>query len=288
MLVQLGLRESQPLNKAVATVSRLLEPPDRECVCGDLKELQLSAPAAVANILGLVLRRQLAEWRSPRTIVAMFGVAGLAGSHLSGAIAQVQTGLFLQIRTYLTYGVAYEPGGVSLAEQTAFTATSTIAILLWSWACGFVLATLSRRVLWFTSFVFYSVVRVSWVIRMGLAGNIILKHGLWTTILFQLLPLDPFVIPFLLALALGVRSAKKGTLKQGRSLLLTVAGLTFVSVLAWMNTWFAAGLAHWSAKPYVPTPFIYRVLPLLATAWPLFLIPLLNGKWEKAALTERL
>ena len=269
------------MNKIIANVARLLEPAERECVCGDLEELKLSAPAALANILGLVIRRQF-EWRFWGFWVALFGVAGLAGSYLSRAVAQVQTDFFLQIRTYLTYGVAYEPGGVSLTQQIAYTSASTVAILLSSWASGLVLAALSGRALCFTSLLFYSVVQVSWVIRMLLAGNMILKHKLWITVLFRLLPLDPLSILFLLALMLGVHSARRGKSRQDKRLLLTVIGLTLVLLLAWMNAWFAAGFAHWSEQAYVPTPFLYRVLPFLASAWPLFLIPLLNRKpWHQ-------
>jgi hypothetical protein len=264
------------VNRIVAALSSLLEPPERECVCGDLEELRLTAPAASANIIGLVVRRQLAQWSHWGPWVALFGVAGLAGFHLSESVSQLQTGLFLQIKTYLTYGVAYQPGGVSVAQQIAYTATSIIAVLLWFWVCGFVLASLSGRALWMTSFLFYFIVRDSWVFRMATAGDIILKHSLWGTMLFRLSPLDPVALVFLLALVLGIRSARKGTLKRNPRLLLLVAGVTLVSLLAWMESWFAAGFAHWSGQAYVPTPFLYRVLPLLAGAWPVFSIPLLN------------
>jgi len=33
------------VNRIVAAFSQLLEPADRECVCGDLEELRLSTPA---------------------------------------------------------------------------------------------------------------------------------------------------------------------------------------------------------------------------------------------------
>ncbi len=275
------------MNRIVAAVSRLLEPAERECVCGDLEELRLSAPAAVANIVGLAIRRQLFQWSCWGPWLALFGIAGLAGFYLSGSVAQAQTGIVVQIRTYFTYGVAYQPGGVSVAQDIAYTATLTIAIVLWSWACGVVLASLSGRALWMTSFLFYVVVRDSWAVRMVFAGNIILKHGLLGRMLFRLLPLDPFAIVFLLALSLGVRSAWKGTLKRDKRLVLTAAGVALVVLIAWMKAWFAAGFAHWSGKAYVPTPFFYRVLPSLAAAWPLFSIPLLNGNRRKAGPRHR-
>jgi hypothetical protein len=283
----LGAEGSQSVNRIVAALSKLLEPAERECVCGDLEELQLSAPAAAANILGLVIRRQLAEWSYWGPWVALFGVAGLAGYYLAAPLAAAQTAFYLQIKTYLTYGVPYEPGGVNAAQQIAYTATLTSAMLLWSWACGFVLASLSRRALWMTSFLFYFIVRVGWVVCMVLTGNIILKHGLSIMMLFRLLPLDPVGIVFLLALVVGARSARKAALQQNTRLLLAALGLMFVMLLAWMETWFAVGFAHWSGQPYVSTPFFYRVLPLLAGAWPPFSIPLLNGRREKAGPHRR-
>jgi hypothetical protein len=263
------------VNRIVTALSKLLEPPERECVCGDLEELRLSAPAAVANILGLVIRRQLAQWSYWGPLIALFGVAGLAGSYLSVSVGHVQAGIYMQVRTYLTYGVAYEPGGVGVAQEIAYTATLTVAMLLWSWACGFVLASLSGRALWITSLLFYSVVRDSWAIRMAFSGNIILKHGLWATMLSRLLPLEPVMIVFLFALALGVRSARKGKLKRNTPLLLAAVGFSLVILLAWMENWFPTGFAHWSGQPFIPTPFSYRMLPLLAGAWPVFSIPFL-------------
>jgi hypothetical protein len=269
------------VNRIVAAFSQLLEPADRECVCGDLEELRLSTPAAAANILGLVVRRQLAEWSHWGPWVALLGVAGLTGPFLSGLLARVEAGILLQIRTYLHYGVAYEAGGVSVAQEIIYAATAAFALLLWSWACGFVLASLSRHAFWITAFLFYCVVLDSWSIRMAMAGNIVLKHGLWPAMLFRLLPLDPFVIAFLFALVLGVRTVRKGALPRSTRLYFTAAGLALVLLLVWMESWFVAGFAHWSGQPYLPTPFLYRVLPWLAGAWPVLLIPLLHGERQK-------
>lgn len=266
------------MNRIVTALSLLLEPADRECVCGDLEELQLSAPAATANILGLVIRRQLAEWSHWGPWAALLGVAGLTGFFLSGLLAHVETGIFLQLRTYLRYGVAYEPGGVSVAQQITYAATAALAMLLWSWGCGFVLASLSGRAFWITFFLFYWVVRDIWVFRLVLAGNIVLTHGIGVTMQFRLLPVDPILIAFLLALASGVRSAKKGMLPLKARLCLTAVGFALLPLLVWMESWFAAGFAHWSGEPYLPTPFLYRVLPWMASAWPVFSIPLLPDR----------
>ncbi len=266
------------MNGIVATFARLLEPGERECVCGDVEELRVKAPAAAAHVIGLVIRRQSTEWLHWGRWVALLGISGLAGYYLSLSIAQVQTAFFLQIRTYLHYGVAYEPGGVSLAQIIGYVATLLIAALLWSWGCGFVLASLSGRALWITSFLFYSVVRDSWFARMAFEGNVILKHGFGVRMLLGLLPLDPVTIVFLLALGFGVRSARKGSLKRSGGLLLAGVGIAPVILLAAMENWFVAGYAHWSGQPYVPTPFVSRALPLLAAAWPVLAIPLFEKR----------
>lgn len=267
------------MNLIVAALSKLLDPADRECACGDLEELRLSAPSAAANILGIVTRRQLAEWSHWGPWVALLGVAGLTGSFLSSSLGRVETPIFIQIRTYFHYGVAYEPGGVSVAQQIAYAATAAVALLLWSWACGFVLASLSGRTFWLTSFLFYCIVLDSSAIRMVMARNVVLKYPLWLTMLFRLLlPIDPLVIAFFFALALGARAARKGSLQRNTSMRLTAVGLALILLLAWMESWFAAGFAHWSGQPYLPTPFVSRALPWLAAAWPVFSIPFLRDR----------
>lgn len=272
------------MNRIVAALSRLLERSDRECISGDVEELRLIAPAAATNILSLVVRRQLSEWSHWGAWAALLAVAGFTGYALSGALAQVEAGTFLQVRTYLRYGVAYEPGGVSAIQEITCTATAFLALLLWSWACGFVLASIARRTFWITAFLFYCNVRDTYVIRLAMDGNLLLKHGLWPAMLFRLLPSGPIIITFSLALALGLRAARKGTLQRNTSLCLTAAGLALVLLLVWMESWFAMGFAHWSGQPYLSKPFLYRMLPWLAGAWPVFLIPLLRGRRHEIPL----
>ncbi len=189
--------------------------------------------------------------------------------------------MFLQIRTYVHYGITYQPGGVSVAEEITYTATAAIAVLLWSWACGFVLASLSGRTLWITSLLLYCIVQDSWAIRLYVAGGLVLKHALWRAMLLRLLPFEPAAIAFLFVLALGIRSARKGTVQRNTRLCLTAVGLSLVFLLVWMDSWFAAGFAHWSGQSYLPTPVLYRLLPCLAGAWPVFSIPLLDGRRQQ-------
>ncbi len=198
------------MNYFVALLSRLLEPIDRECICGDVEELRLDTSAAAWNIVGLVIRRQLAEWSHVGPWAALFGVAGLTGSFLSGSLAGVEARIFVQARTYIHYGVAYQPGGVSTSQEVTYAATSLLVVLLCSWACGFVLSSLSGRAFWITSFLFYCNVRDSWAIRIVLKGNIVLKHELWLAMLFRLLPLGPDRVGILAGAGAGPSCRHKG------------------------------------------------------------------------------
>ena len=250
------------MNRIVAALSKFLEPEERECACGDLEEWQLSAPAAAANLLGLVARRQLAEWSRWGPWAALLGISGLSGYFLSEVFARIETQISLQIGTSFHYGVAYQPGGVNITQVLTYAAAGTLGLLLSSWACGFVLASLSRRTFWITSFLFYCIVRDSVFTQMALSGNIILKHGLFFSTLLRLLPLDPVMIVCLCALAMGARSAWKGSLPQNLGTACAISGILLAVLLIWMESWFAAGFAHWSGQPYRATSFfLLRALP---------------------------
>jgi hypothetical protein len=270
------INERSALNPLLTKLSRLLEPADREYACGDLEEMRLGTPRAAANILGLIVRRQLAAWSDWKTWAALTGVSGLSGFFLSDLLGRVGTSISLQTGTYFRYGVSYEAGGVSAAQQVAYSSIALLAILFWSWGCGFVLAQLSGRAVWMNSFLFYGVVRDASMIRMAIHGNIILRHGILASAVFRLLPLTAISIVFLAAMLWGVYSARNG-IRQPRSALSFLAAASVLIVLpVWMESWFAKGYATWSEQPYHPTHFAYQVLPWLACAWPVLMVPFLS------------
>ncbi len=264
------------MNGIVARLSKLLNPADREFVCGDLTELHISPQRAAANILGLFARRQFQQWSHWEPWAALLGVGALSGFFLSDSVANLSTALFLQIRTYLVYGVTYEPGGVTPTQIVAFIAVGAMATALWFWACGFVLASLSGRALWITCTLFYCVVRDSWFTRMSLAGNIILKHSFLSNLLFSLLPLDPLSILLWIVFGFGIRSARKRPPGQMSLVLLAALGVASALLIGWMQSWFAIGFAHWSGQSYTPPALLYRALPIIAMAWPVLSLPLVN------------
>lgn len=148
---RLGDWGAAKVNYFVDLLSRLLEPIDRECICGDVEEPRLNTSAAAWNIVGLVMRRQSAEWSHFGPWAALLGVTGPTGAFLSGSLAGVEAQILVQARTYIRYGVAYQPGGVSTSQEVTDAATALLVALLCAWACGFVLSSLSGRAFWITS-----------------------------------------------------------------------------------------------------------------------------------------
>src|SRR5262249_43945824 len=69
--------------RLVDVVSRLLEPDEREAVCGDLTESGASGGQALVELLGLVARRQASQWAHVAPWLACIGIAVPMGALLS-------------------------------------------------------------------------------------------------------------------------------------------------------------------------------------------------------------
>src|SRR5260221_2332799 len=75
----------------VDTVSRMLEPDEREAVRGDFAESGETSAQALLNVLGLVARRQAAFWKDWRPWLALVGMVPPLGG-LLGLVARRQAG----------------------------------------------------------------------------------------------------------------------------------------------------------------------------------------------------
>jgi hypothetical protein len=133
-------------------VAQLLEPHERETVRGDLTECRIGGWRALSEVLGLVLRRQAALWADWRPWVAVVAIVLPIGVMLSHATRWwadanaidilLYTGLWDVV--YLTY-----PGWARDLGLVIWSGTlSAVALAGWSWASGYVLASLARRTVW--------------------------------------------------------------------------------------------------------------------------------------------
>ena len=153
-------------------LARGLEPAERDVVLGDVMESGEGAVAAMRDVLGLIVRRQVGLWKVWQPWVALFGIGCLVGVPLSQIVFRLNVGLGQQLKTYFKWGVHYGTG-LTVQQDIAFLLCLTIALLVWSWTCGFVLGSLSGRTVWFTWAVFYILVLDSATARFAFCPAIL-------------------------------------------------------------------------------------------------------------------
>jgi len=122
----------------VGFVSRLLGPDEREAVLGDLTEAGESGWRALSDVLGLVARREAAQWTSWQPWLAALGLALPASFLLMGLSVSVSAALL---------------HAASLTSTDLAPFFCRLALLSGgAWAGGVALASLSRRTLWTSAF----------------------------------------------------------------------------------------------------------------------------------------
>jgi hypothetical protein len=127
----------------VDVVSQLLERDEREAVCGDLAESGEGPGQALLDVFGLVVRRHMLPWKSWRPWLAAFGLA------LPGTLLLL--GLSFSIsQTYqrMLDPVIFEATGLKLAPGLSLLLCQVSLLIGWSWTCGFVMGSVSRRTVW--------------------------------------------------------------------------------------------------------------------------------------------
>jgi hypothetical protein len=130
------------LRALLERVSSVLEPAEREAVLGDLEEAGEGPWQALAEMAGLVIRRQAGLWTNWRPWVAAFGVSVPTGFLLIGDSVT----LFSGFAALAQAGAA----GQLFAAEIEVLSVQTLLLAGWSWTCGYLVGSLSRRTLWFS------------------------------------------------------------------------------------------------------------------------------------------
>ena len=127
----------------VEVAARLLERDEREAVLGDLLETGEGAWQGLLDVLGLVVRRQLSHWKNWQPWLALFGLA-LPGSLILMGVSVSVSSMYERL---IDHRILI---GSSHAIHEGFLQILCRGLLLigCSWACGFVMGSLSRRTLW--------------------------------------------------------------------------------------------------------------------------------------------
>src|SRR5579863_9155856 len=121
------------MTSLVEVAAQLLAPYEREAVLGDLEEAGENSWRGLLGVLGLVIRRETALWKSWHPWVAAFGLALPFSFVLMGFSLSVGW----SYQNFIRLGVGFWP----LISRFSL-------LVAWSWTGGFVVGSLSRRTLW--------------------------------------------------------------------------------------------------------------------------------------------
>jgi hypothetical protein len=250
-------------------LARALEPSERQAVLGDIAESGQRIFPALRDLLGLIIRRQVALWAHWQPWLALLGIGGLTAFPLSRIVFRFNVSFGQQLNAHRKYGVHFGTG-LTAGQDIAFLICLAVALIVWSWVSGFVLGSLSGRAVWITWSVFYLVVLDEAWLRFVLSGNIILRdpQPFWL-FLTSTLPLSIAgllsSVPALCGALLGVR---RRTLPSRRAWLLagTVAVLTIL--MTWMSGWYETAHEIWSGGTWPAVSLMATLLPFLLVGWP--------------------
>jgi len=214
----------------------LLEPTERNAVCGDLLESGTSRLPALRDVMGLAVRRQLALWLDWRPWVALIGIVvpvGLLLSHAARAWADSHSVYLFLYVDHWTWLFLEIPG----ARRDLFffagrAALGALALAGVSWASGFMLGALSRRTAWVTLFL------LGVAVLLGTAGTTTMARANAFNGDVLAMPFYAVVFPRLARAILVIVPAWLGLRRslQGRPLAL----LPLVSgamTIAWLTIW---------------------------------------------------
>jgi hypothetical protein len=256
--------------RLVDILSGMLSADERQAVRGDLAESGQGVARAIRDVSDLVVRRQIGLWMGWQPWLALVGIACIAGVPLSRIAFRLNVDLGQQLMAYHTYGVHFG-SLVTPRQDTSWLLCLAIALLFWSWTCGFVLGSLSGRVLWVTWSVFYfMVLDFAWV-RFILSGNIILRDLQPLRILVAgTLPLNPATFLFSLSALWGAfMGVRRRVLSWRAAYVLASAVTVFTILVTWMSGWYETAHELWSSGAWHGVSWSTRLLAFVVVSWPI-------------------
>ena len=262
----------------VDVLSRVLDADERQAVRGDLAESGESVVWAIWDVLDLIVRRQVGLWAGWQPWLALVGIACLAGLPLSRIAFRLNVDLGQQLMAYYTYGVHF---GTLLTPQQdmAWLLCLAVALLVWSWTCGFVLGSLSGRAAWLTWSVFYLMVLDSTWVRFILSGSMILRDPQPLRLLITAtLPLSPATFFFSVSAVWGAFLGVRWRVLPLRAVYVLASAITIFTILTtWMSGWYETAHEEWSAGAWHGVAWPVRLLPFVLASWPVaYLLAMAN------------
>jgi hypothetical protein len=278
---------------SIDIASRLLDSDEREAVCGDLVESGARGSQALADLLGLVARRQAALWLHWAPWLALAGIAVPLGaifsfvSRYSADLSAIDA--FMYLNAWAWSLVRENPGfRDALIATAARDAVNAATLIGWSWTSGFALGMLSRRTLWITATAFVLV-----VVTATLGTTTVARESPYNAEVFAV-PLYGAIFPPLLRLLLVLLPAWLGLRRSRRQPALSwVATIVVAVAIAGLTVWsgYTLGLAVTSTRDLMSLrryPIylgVLRLLPLLAL-WPATYMTVTAGRARYRVRTQ--
>lgn len=222
------------------TLSRSLDPAEREAVLGDFAELALTDRQVVNSLLGLVMRRQLRVWKEWKPWFAVVAIILPVCPLLATLCTELGMGIWPGLITWLHHGPSYDTGLSPVAFWVAICFRAT-ALVTWSWTSGFALGTLSRRTIWVSGVVFFG-----FYVVLANAGQPFSIKLCWLTGMVWLLLSIDFLCVLLPAYSGIHHSSKVLSIKFPRIVLLAIWTMTIGGLTLWAQGWNQAARDNWS------------------------------------------
>lgn len=258
------------MRRLADTLSRMLEPDEREAVRGDLDESGETGAQAIGDLLGLIARRQVALWKDWRPWLALVTLAIPLALLLARTVRQVSAGSAIYSWMYVNNWTMryFENAGfrMELFEDVMRFVLEYAAIAFWSWTAGFALGSLSRHAVWINAAAFCAV----------LFGELatVHPHKYGVNAAAFAVGFYRLVLPLILRIGLVLMPALSGMVKGAR-----LAALSLRQFLLWTAALVA--LTAWKSSPLLWGP---RMLLPVALAWPVAYMIVTAGwkRWHDA------
>jgi hypothetical protein len=271
-------------SRLVDLMARMLEPDERDAVCGDLAESRETGARQLREVAGLVARRHAALWFDWRPWLALAGLAlplGLMLSLFARSVEAESATYAWMFANWWSPSFLTVPGArLELTSNIGRHLLTYMTLVSWAWTCGFVLSSLSRRTAWLNGSLFCLVLFGDFLsIREFHPGNNVLFSTTFFRVIFPaLLRTLLIAVPALLGMQTGLRRA---TLPLWQTLLwgLVIAGVTIRAADSLQSTMTMAIMNefHVAAGPYTMEQgrLMLQWDTWLRAMWPLRLLPLI-------------
>jgi len=241
----------------VDIVSLALDADERDAVRGDFTETGEFPGRALQDVLGLVVRRQVALWCNWPPWLAFLGVVVVAGVPVTLFWVWLSNNLVVRLMVLIHDGSVYE-SALPIRQDTFAMLCQCAALASWLWTTGFALGSVSRRTAWITGPLFYLLWLSPVVVPMfQQSPQLILP---WLTL--QLV----FTVPS----ALGLNHGLRVHAMKRRHAAVVAAWTVGVALLSlWTRGWGDTAMKIWSRGAIEPQSITWESCAMAAACcWP--------------------